>query len=684
MLRRLSLIPLALLVGSACSIDDGPPVPHPIAKTTQLVQYASCAALENDLKQMVIYELDADIDQADQYWGWGLEGDANGGASPGGQDTSGGRQEGVDYSGTNNQVDGVDEADFVKTDGYHIYTLNGNRLHIMGVPQFGQLTAESVTPIEGHPFQMLIDSAANRAVVFSQINVYSLPDGHPLKQLVGADDVDAGWFWRTKQLSKITVLDITDRTAPTLVRELFYEGWYQTARKVDSSIRVAGYSLIEPAVTWNWWQIWENTNHNKSLTKHIVEHRVNGLHLADLIPQIYVRTPDGHFTTNSLSNASCRSFYRPTDSHARGITSILSFDLLGNTVSWDADHVISNYPTIYSSKDTMLVAESAHDWWWYWWFQDDPDQLNIHAFDISTPGQSRYLGSGRVDGQIVDQFSLDETDGNIRVATTTGNFWRWWEQDATRPTPENHVWVLQAQGPALGIVGHLGGLEPGERIMTSRFQGDRGYLVTFRNVDPLLTLDLADPTNPRLVGTLEVPGFSTYLHPMDAGHLLSIGIDSTQSWRTNISMFDVSDFAHPALSASLPIEAEHDWGWSEALYDHKAFQYWAPKKLLAIPQSTWSYDGNTGDYRYLSTLVLVNVDPATGLSLKGTIDHSAFYNADPNAWWPNADIRRSIFMGDYVYAISDKAITAHRVSDLGEVAEQPLPGYVEGDWYWWW
>src|SRR6185312_3856560 len=192
------------------------------------------------LKQMVIHELDADIDRADWSWGYGVagEGDANGASSGGDSDTSGGRQEGVDYSGTNNQVDGVDEADFVKTDGYHIYTLNGNRLHIMGVPQFGQLTAESVTQIEGYPYQMLLDSTTKRAVVFSQIDVYSLPDGHPLKKLVGYTDTDSSdWYWRVKQLSKITVIDVSDTAAPKLVRELYYEGWYQTARKVNDSIR---------------------------------------------------------------------------------------------------------------------------------------------------------------------------------------------------------------------------------------------------------------------------------------------------------------------------------------------------------------------------------------------------------------------------------------------------------------
>jgi hypothetical protein len=674
------LAPLALV---ACSDDDGPGG-RLQARTTQLVQYNSCSDLETDLKQMVIQEIWADIDQSG-YWGFGEDAGTAGGGAP--ESDGGGRQEGVDFSGTNNQEAGVDEADFVKTDGYHIYTLNGKRLHIMGVPEFGQLTAESITNIEGHPREMLLDTAQNRLVVFSAIDTYSLPDGHPLKDALGQADDSGNWYWRMPDLTKVTVLDISNKSAPTLIRELFYEGWYQTARKVESSVRMSGYSVIQPSIMYGWWQIYSETNQNKSVTKSIVAQRVNAMELADFIPQIYVRQPNGSFETNSLSDGACGSFYRPTDSHARGISSIISFDLLGESLHWDADHVVSNWATFYASTDRLILAEPAHDWWWYWWYEGDAEQMNIHSFDISVPGQTFYEGSGRVEGMIVDQFSLDEEAGAIRVATTTGFWNRWWVDAEDREELENHVWVLEDQGSSLGTVGHLGGIAMGERIMSSRFQGDKGYLVTFEFIDPLFTLDLSDNTNPRVVGELKVPGFSTYLHPVADGKLLSIGVDGTANWRTQVSMFDVSDFANPTLQSALPVEANNSWGWSEAQHDHKAFQYWAPKNLLAIPQSTYEayYDNANGytQYRYLSQLVLVNVDLAGALTVKGRIDHTPYYSADPNAYWFYTDIRRSIFMGDFVYAISDKAITAHRVSDLGQTAVQTLPGFTAGDYYWW-
>src|SRR5690606_23102381 len=139
-------------------------------------------------------------------------------------------------------------------------------------------------------------------------------------------------------------------------------------------------------------------------------------------------------------------------------------------------------------------------------------KTDLHAFDITTPGQTRYVGSGRVDGVLHNQFSLGEYEGVLRVATTVNRWNRWWEEDP--PPSTNHVFTLQLKDGELAQLGHLGDLAAGERIFAARFVGERGYLVTFRNIDPLFTIDLSDPKHPRLRGELKVPGFSTYLHPI--------------------------------------------------------------------------------------------------------------------------------------------------------------------------
>ncbi|MBA3465249.1 MAG: beta-propeller domain-containing protein [Deltaproteobacteria bacterium] len=684
MTTRTLLLVLAVAAAGCTDDDLGAPDDHVAAKTTQLVQYGSCSELENDLEGMLIREAWANIDRYDPRFGFGAE-DASGDAGGGSPTQGGGREEGVDFSGTNNQEQGVDEADLVKTDGYHVYALNGNRLHIYGTPQFGDLIPESVTQIEGHPREMLFDKDAGRAVVFSYIYVNGLPKGHPLRHLTGVgNDDDGSWYWRSSLLTKMTVLDISDRTRPRLVREVYYEGWYQTARKVNTSVRVSTYASIDQPILWNWYQLLEQSGNNKSWTKKEIARRIRALRLADMIPQMFIRAPDGNFTTSGLDQQSCQSFYRPTDSHARGISSIISFDLLGPQFRWDADHVVSNWATFYSSKDRIVLAEASHDWWWYWWFQDDADQLNVHVFDISQPGKSSYLGSGRVEGQLSDQFAIDEDDGEIRLATTTNIWWRWWSrQDETPPEMENHVWILEQDGTQFPVIGHVGNIALGERIQSARFLGDKGYLVTFKRIDPLFTLDLSNKTDPRVIGELKTPGFSTYIHPLGENRLLTIGVGGDENganWRTTVATFDVTKFDTPTLSASLPIESDLSWGWSEALWEHKAFQYFGPKKLLAVPQSTWANNG--GDYRYLSRLEVIDVNDTTGaLSLKGSIDHTPFY--DRNKYWSYLQIRRSIFMGDFLYAISDRAITVHRLSDLAQTNVQTLPGYTANDWYWW-
>ncbi len=644
-----------------------------VSHKTSLIKYQSCAALESDLKAMLIAEVDANFERS----GWF---DVAQGAEDG-SPSAGGREEGTDYSGTNNQESGVDEADFVKTDGYFIYVLNGNRLHIYGVAAFGDLDPESVTQIEGQPREMLINRDAERAVVFSMVYPDSLPEDHPLRRLAGRQ-ADSGWMWRAPQISKITVLDISDRAAPTLVRELFVEGWYQTARMIDQTVRLGAYSRINVPGMWDWWWYW-GEDADEEAAKRRAKAKIRAATLADLIPFIYERNPAGEFTTHSLSNKSCRSFARPTNSHARGITSLLSLDLLGDTLAYDADHVVSNWATLYSSKDFLYLAEPANDWWWFWWNDEAPEQLNVHAFDVSNPGESVYVGSGRVEGLLHNQFSLDEQDGYLRVATTS-NFWnRWWLENP--PESDNHIWVLENREGVLEPVGHLGGIAGGERIFAARMIGDRGYLVTFRQVDPLFTLDLSDPTDPRLVGELEIPGFSTYIHPIADDKLLTIGVGGDENganWRAQVSMFDVSDFSQPRQMDVEELSSEGEWGGSEALYEHKAFQYWAPKKLLAVPASTYSWTSDS--YYYRSRLDLITVDTTGGLSHYGSIDHSEFFNSDPTRWWDYRDVRRSIFMGNFIYAISDRGITVHNVDTMMPITQQTLPGRSPDNYWWWW
>ena len=418
--------------------------------------------------------------------------------------------------------------------------------------------------------------------------------------------------------------------------------------------------------------------------------------LSELVPQIYERVAQSNETaiiTHPLTGDTCDDFVTSEDSTSRSFTSIFTLDLHSSDFSFEADHLMTNWAQVYASQDVLVIAESANDWWWFWDNSDFTEATNLHTFDISNPGATLYTGSGRINGTVQDQFSLSEHNGTLRVATTTGQWGRWWMEE---PEPmENHVVTLQpgfdSQNglPILNEVGHIGGIAEGESIWSTRFVGDTCYMVTFRNIDPLWTIDVSDPTQPSIIGELEVPGVSTYIHPIHEDYLLTIGLPPAGDdglgldWSAvQVSQFNVTNLSDPTLlSVQLLTPVNDDdgeyywnWGWSEATYEHKAFQYWGPKNMLAVPVSTYAYNSYYeggyyySNYIYVSQLMLINAEPGQNLSIHGTIDHSDFYNDYDDYYWGSSSISRTIFMGDYVYAVSPAGVTVHNLTTLEETA----------------
>jgi uncharacterized secreted protein with C-terminal beta-propeller domain len=440
---------------------------------------------------------------------------------------------------------------------------------------------------------------------------------------------------------------------------------------------------------------------------------LDSLTLEEILPRVYERQ-DGVLTVHQMSDGECADFVAPSDGFNRGFTSIFTMDLADENFAFEADHIVGNYPQVYSSQDVLIITENAWDWWWFWGSDTDmKESTNIHTFDISASGETLYTGSGRVEGQILDQFSLSEYEGVVRVATTVGQWGRWWMEDP-EPMSSQVVTLGRAVDDAGDLIlvelGKLEGIAEGERIWSTRFDGDRVYIVTFMQIDPLWIIDLSDETNPTILGELEVPGVSTYIHPLSKDQILTIGMGPANEdgtgldWsNVRISLFDVSNTSSPTLAdvfSISPVQNRNDtswqWSYSEATYEHKAFQYWAPKGLLAVPISTYRYNTWYDDngqyywsYQYVSKLALVNVSEETGeLSLHGTVDHSDLYNREDNQYyWGEYNIRRSIFMGDYVYAISSAGVSVTNLTTMDDVAtlklEQPTYDsynyYVEGD-----
>ena len=696
--------------------DDWSTITARTVASPQLFAYDDCDELETSLKQSIeeqyrVELLQAVAEQYDYRNVWFDDAEmavddsaaADGGGAPQTRTSEPTRVEGEDFSGTNNQEAGVDEADFVKTDGYHIYYLQGKHLHIFGVPEFGAIEAVStMTFPDSTPVAMMLDG--DQLVVISTLYPWAIADNHPVADAMGWDDEYN--MWRSNSLTKFTVVDITNRSQPEVDRELFIEGSYITAREVNGTVRTVTHAWMNVPGVSSWLNFpsgyWE-LEYDDPLRLEIREKLafqqmqrnsevLERLSLEDLIPQVYEYS-NGEVVLHTMSDNACREFVAPEDSLDRGISSIFSLDLAESSFDYEVDHIVGTYPQVYASADVLVLAESSFSGWWFWGNDGMDEMTNLHTFDISAPDATLYTGSGRIDGTVLNQFSISEHEGVLRVATTVGQWARWWMED---PEPMSSQLVtlvrsvdIETDQQVLVEAGKVDGIAPGERIWSARFDGDRAYIVTFEQIDPLWVIDVADETNPTILGELKVPGVSTYIHPLSRDHLLTIGFGPANEdgtgldWAgTQLSLFDISDATDPQQADVLrlsPVSLENEhmwtWSWSEANYEHKAFQYWAPKSLLAVPLSTYRWVNTNeggrysyGHYEYITKLMLVEVNESDGeLNTYGEVNHSSLFDTDGESyWWDDRNIRRSIFMGDFVYAISSAGVTATNLTTMEE------------------
>ena len=234
----------------------------------------------------------------------------------------------------------------------------------------------------------------------------------------------------------------------------------------------------------------------------------------------------------------------------------------------DSDAVMTDAQTVYASLGSVYVATAGG------WQSGD---TSIHRFDIDGPQRTDYRASGQVPGDLLNQFSMSEDRGVLRAATT----------DSSGSESQSSVTVLATRSGRLEKVGQVGGLGRGEEIYAVRFIGDRGYVVTFRQTDPLYTLDLADPAHPVVRGELKILGYSSYLHPVGEHELLGVGQDASPEGirqGTQLSLFDVADPGAPRLLHRRALGAATS---SDVEYDHHAFLWWAPLRLAVVPVSDY-------------------------------------------------------------------------------------------------
>lgn len=543
------------------------------------------------------------------------------------------------WSTTNVQEEGVDEADFVKNDGDHIFLLDGDALAILDAWPAEEMGEISRTEIEGSPQSLYFDGV-DTAVVFSvlgEAEARPLSGAEPMTQSIEGDG-----RWAFDPISKVTLLDVSDRAAPEVVRELYLDGSVVASRRIGHKLHVVTRNDLTDFLYGD-----NDGGFGANARRHA---RVDASKAEDWLPSVQDNVKrDGSWSTTAGMSVECEAVYKPNVRTELAFTGVHSLDLSSPDGALGSVGVLTRADVSYASEAALYLAMSEYESGPFR-SMDGRVQSRIHKFDIGGDAPV-YTASGIVPGSLLSSYSLGEFDGYLRVATTA-----WSETGGT----SNGVYVLGQDDTVLAPVGSIEGLARDESIYAVRFVGDRGYVVTFQRIDPLFTLDLSDPTDPRVVGELEVTGFSNYLHPISEDHLLAIGEEiSSDGWSwmgLQVSLFDVSEFAEPELLDRVIVG---QGGSSEAQYDPHAFTWFGEQETLALPVMGWDPNGMVSQ----TSLELFRVTAEAGIEELGAVDHSELVDEESSSWGWCDQVRRSIFIEDYVFAVSNLGVQVVRLDD---------------------
>ncbi len=599
--------------------------------------------------------------------------------------TSGAGTAAVDYSQTNIQVAGVDEADVIKNDGQYIYMVKGDTVRIFDayppkdMQQVGEVHFDKVgfTPQE-----MYVDG--NRLVVVGQVYqnyYYPLPMAGVSSKMIMPPRPFQG------PKTQVYQIDITDRTSPKQTRVLTFDGNYFTSRRIgDRMVMVMNdapdYWLMDKIDTG--------------------EQLVPNFQDGDKAEEPMVKCGDIHYFPG---------YARPN------YLIVASIPLDSATADVSKEVMLGSSENVYSSVNNLYVAttETNYNQITDWNWRVDHTNTLVFKFGLDTDGVT-FKGRGSVPGRTINQFSMDESGDYFRLATTIDS----WNADAPS---SNNVYVMDKD---MKQIGSITGIAPGERIYSTRFMGNRLYMVTYQRVDPLFVIGLVDPKNPKILGKLKIPGFSDYLHPYDATHIIGFGKDTEEDKNIvkmrgfKMALFDVSDVANPIQQFS---EIIGDQGtYSELLDNHKALLFDKEKSLLAFPitivEKVSADQLDCTKYRYSTCLglcekrcipstctvdsagrstctsdcegpgsclspsydqynttfsgaVVYTLNLTDGFKLRGRVTHYSDSDiAKMGNYWPyqyDLSIQRALYMGDVLYTVSQSMLKANDINSIKEL-----------------
>ncbi|KAB2342473.1 beta-propeller domain-containing protein [Actinomadura rudentiformis] len=616
---------------------DAPPM--------RLVAYDSCDDLLNGLR----------TETAKRVTPWGLDGPAllekvPDGAMPAPESANGQASKAVpqEHSRTNVHEAGADEPDLVKTDGRRIVTISRNKLQVID-PVTRKVAHRLDLPVRGPG---MYPGGGDSQLLMSGDRVLVMTRQSPR----GIDATERPGMAKPVPMRSQTRLTLVDLAGtPKVMGSMTSETEFVDARQTGSVARIVVTS--RPRIDFP-----VDPHQGQPEQKAVERNRqlVRQAPLSAWLPKFEVR--NGADATSYTMP--CDQVSRPASYTGTTMLSVLSVDLAKGLGDPDPAGVVADGQTVYGTGASLYVTGTPPQAvaWGRMTPKPVEQRTDIHKFDVRGQGRPRYVASGSVQGDLLNQYSLSEHAGHLRVATTTMPMTPPGAPDSpdspnspdspTRstaaPRSESTVRVLAQQGAKLTTVGEIGGLGKGERIYSVRFIGPKGYVVTFRQVDPLYVLDLSDPAKPRSTGELKITGYSAYLHPTADGKLLGVGQDADTKGRTlgtQVSLFDVAGAPKRVDTFRLPESS------SATEFDPHAFLYWAKSGLTVIPVSRHTTGGGEA---------LVLKVGAQGIDKAGTVSH-------PDAGYEvPVQIQRSLVVGDTLWTISSEGARATSVTTLDD------------------
>ncbi|MDP4182190.1 MAG: beta-propeller domain-containing protein [Bacillota bacterium] len=590
-----------------------------------------------------------------------------------------------DFSTTNVQVQGVDEADIVKTDGEYIYQVNRGKIVIakaypaenMEVVNTLGFSDENAVPVE-----MYIDKKY-MTVIASATNSLKIDQ---------AQNIKSSYYNPIAESTKAIVYDISDRKNLKKVREFELEGNYISSRKIGSSL----YMITNKYVYLN------NEDKNIKITPSYNDTAVKGgkvdisysqiryfphssgnnymiiggINLDNINEpakvntylgagqNIYASTENLYVSINNFNYNIYTAANIDVMPVVTNSTSTTNLPILSGSASNSSAKAGSTSSVAPNTATSPKIAPSIRP------AGNSNGSTKIYKFSLNN-GQITYINEGDVPGTILNQFSMDENGKYFRIATTTGNTWD--------NTSQNNLYILDE---LLNTKGKIENIAPGEKIYSTRFMGDRCYMVTFKKVDPFFVIDLKDPASPKVLGALKIPGYSDYLHPYDENHIIGFGKDTEEYGSSayyqgmKIALFDVTDVTKPVQMFSQIIG---DRGTdSELLSNHKALLFSKEKNLLAFPVNELKIDnkdtsnlGKITEYgkAYFQGAYVYNIDLEKGFTLKGKITHMTKEDVLKSGEYQfdyDKSVKRVLYIGDTIYTLSNNMIKANSLKDMTE------------------